>query len=311
MCNYPKYFEKIYQFGTKKLYPIPCHQCLGCKIDRRKMWEMRITSEYIKYRNAFITLTYDEYHVPYNLGSQLPTVKHEDFHKFIDRLRHYTNNLKEMPELCTKNWKYVGVAEYGNLGRPHYHAILLGLDFLTFKKIIHEKWGMGITDCKPVLKGGIRYVLKYMDTAKSGAYADNEFFDTGRERPKMYFSRGIGKDWIISQIENINKYGMAKIGQRLVPIPSYWKNKLFSYCDENIYKQREHQNQYVKDMNQQARALGFDSYENFIREQRKAIETNLEKRNLKEHQPITRLAEEINGKKLPWYSNLLLDYSKK
>lgn len=313
MCNNPRYFDNIYQYGTRKLYPVPCHTCEGCRIDRRTLWERRMTSEFVKYRSAFVTLTYDEYHLPFNKGSRLPTIRHEDFHRYIDNLRHYVKDFLSDKHIafCTKDFKIVGVSEYGSAKlRPHYHFLCFGLDWYVFKRIFQEKWQHGIVDVGPVRSGGIRYILKYMDSFVNGEYALNKYFDIGVEVPKMYFSRGIGKDFFISQIENINKYGCAKVGNRFIPVPAYWKNKLFNYCDKNIYAHEEFRNEYVAKMNVQARSMGFDSYDSLLRYARKSLEKSYEKRLLMKHEPIQFLSKAISDSSLPAGSELLLDYSR-
>lgn len=311
MCNNPKYFRNIVEYGTNKMLPVPCHMCEGCRIDRISMWQRRIESEYVKYRCAFVTLTYNDYYLPFTPKSILPTCRMADFRKFVARLHRVVNSIpdSQMPDFCTKDFKIVGVSEYGSkTNRPHYHFLALGLDWLDFKNVIKDCWFQGISDIGPIRRGGIRYILKYMDKQQFGEYSLRQFFDYGLEKPQFYFSRGIGKDWFLSQIENINKYGMAKIGTRLVPIPSYWKNKLFHFCDENIYAHRELRNQYVEQMNNQVRSFGYDSYDDFLRRSRKALEMSYEKRKLKSHVPVSFLSHEISDSALGPFSDLLLNY---
>lgn len=310
MCNYPKYFENIKNPWTGKLYPVPCHHCEGCRVDRRTMWQQRITSEYVKYRCSFITLTYDEYHVNYNKGAVYPTVKNADFGKFIDRLRHRVKRIPVLPKFCTYDWKFVAVSEYGDshTQRPHFHALLLGLDWLYFKNLIKDCWPCGISDIGPIKKGGIGYVLKYMDKEVNGPLAHEKYTDFGRDIPKMMFSPGIGKDWFLSQIKNINKYGCAKVGQRLIPIPAYWKNKLFNYCDTNIYNIIKRQNDYVEEMDATFRSLGYDSYDGYLRSARKNIERSYEIKKAQKHIASNHLSNEIPSFPLPPLADLFLNY---
>lgn len=311
MCNCPKYFKNIKQYGIEKKIPIPCHYCEGCRIDRRKLWEFRITSEFVKYRCAFVTLTYDDYHLPFNEGALLPTVRHKDLTSFLDRLKHRVKLLPDngFPEFCTKEYKHVFVSEYGSeRKRPHYHGIFLGLDWLYFKSLIQDCWYGGLVDVKPVKRGGIRYILKYMDTVQNGESALRDYFDKGLEVPKFSFSRGIGKDFFLSQVDNINKYGCAKIGNRFVPIPSYWKNKLYTFCDNNIQSNRDFREKYLKQLDLTYRSFGYDSYEDFLRGQRKALEMSYEKQLLNKHLPSAFFSRDISDKRLPPESSLLLDY---
>lgn len=308
MCNNPRYFKNIYNPKNGKLYPVPCRHCSGCRIDRRKLWEMRITSEFVKYRCAFVTFTYDDYHLPYNAGSFFPTVRNDDFCRFIDRLRHYTNKIN-MPEFCTNQWKFVACSEYGSkTKRPHFHAIFLGLDWLYFKSLFERFWHNGLVDVGPVFAGGIRYVLKYMDKQQYGEYAHKQYTDYGLEIPRMFFSKGIGKDFLISQKDNINNLGFAKIGNRFVPVPSYWKNKLTVWNEDIIDKRQKISDSYVSFMNRQAVSLGYPSYEDLIQEQRKAIELANERKSLNQHLPIERFSDDILPLHNP-FSDLQLNYT--
>lgn len=110
-------------------YPVsaPCNKCIGCLSDKRKMWSYRIKEE-IKScdRSLFITLTYDNEHLPKNDKGQ-PIVYRKDVTNFIKRLR------KRVSKYL--NVRYFGCAEYGDaFKRPHYHLIL----FISYKKEFYE-----------------------------------------------------------------------------------------------------------------------------------------------------------------------------
>lgn len=94
---------------------IPCGQCLACRLDYSKNWATRCYGESLYHdNNYFITLTYDDDHVPYGSINNY-TLKKEDFQKFIKALRNYG----------FKDLRYFGCGEYGDdTHRPHYHVIL-------------------------------------------------------------------------------------------------------------------------------------------------------------------------------------------
>ena len=133
--------------GYEKM-EVGCGYCLGCRVDYRRMWAMRIAHEASLYEynggNSFITLTYrdklgcsveqlkNEWHVP-NDWSLHP----EHVTKFLKRLRKHFNDVRV---------RYYYVGEYGRkcqhgielervgcplcvVGRPHYHMCLFGLSF--------------------------------------------------------------------------------------------------------------------------------------------------------------------------------------
>ncbi len=94
---------------------IACGQCRGCRLERSRQWAVRCMHEAQMHpRNSFITLTYDDEHLPPTGGLVL-----EHWQKFVRSFR--KGGYK---------FRYYHCGEYGDEhGRPHYHAILFGLDF--------------------------------------------------------------------------------------------------------------------------------------------------------------------------------------
>lgn len=139
---------------------VPCGQCIGCRLERSKMWATRCVFESEMHdENCFITLTYDDQHLPSDGSVNL---KH--FQLFMKRLRKkmvsYINRGKAYANKYPYGHKigYFMCAEYGELcgysnialdicksltlqkkipvhkhqpviGRPHYHACLFNCAF--------------------------------------------------------------------------------------------------------------------------------------------------------------------------------------
>ena len=82
---------------------VACGSCLGCRLDRARMWAARIVHESSLYDdqcgNSFITLTYDDDHLPEDEG-----LRKSDFQKFMKRLR------KAMPQKI----RFFMCGEYGD-----------------------------------------------------------------------------------------------------------------------------------------------------------------------------------------------------
>lgn len=107
---------------------IPCGKCQGCLIDKSRDWANRLLLEMQYHRSAyFVTLTYDEDHVPRSYypdpetGEAQPslTLSKRDFQLFMKRLR------KRHVSLI----RFFACGEYGpQTFRPHYHAIIFGLE---------------------------------------------------------------------------------------------------------------------------------------------------------------------------------------
>lgn len=307
MCNCPRYFPDIKDPFTGRLYPVPCHVCQGCRIDRISMWFNRCSYEYIQQPCCFVTLTYSDYFVKYKKGSLLPTICHEDWSKFVQTLKRRFSAID--PELY-RGIRFVACSEYGDkTQRPHFHGILFGIH-PSFVDVVKSSWPFGLVDVGAVRKGGIRYVLKYMSKMQVGERNKAEFFDLHREAPHMYFSNGLGSGYFVAHAGEIARYGAIKIGNRFVPVPPYWKNKLFSFTLDNILEVRRRCDEYQNSMDSQARALGFDCYDTYLRTARKVLESVYEQKSLKSGYGHTSFSRFIPDIKLPSDSFIFLDFLK-
>lgn len=94
---------------------IPCGQCIGCRLEYSRQWAMRCVHEASLYEhNSFITLTYNDAHLPSHAS-----LRYRDLQLFFKRAR------KRLGK-----FRYFAAGEYGEESlRPHYHAIIFGIDF--------------------------------------------------------------------------------------------------------------------------------------------------------------------------------------
>jgi len=138
------YNEKAFNDEILKSSPmgppvqIPCGQCIGCRLAYSRQWANRCMLE-LEYHDSayFVTLTYDEAHVPKHYypdpetGEALPSMSlcKRDFQLFMKRLR------KAFPD---DKIRFFAAGEYGTKTfRPHYHAIIFGLhldDLVYYKR---------------------------------------------------------------------------------------------------------------------------------------------------------------------------------
>lgn len=114
----------------KTSWPLQCGKCTGCRTENARQWALRIKHEAsLHQNNSFITLTYNEEHLPEN-GTLV--LKH--FQDFMKRLR---------KKLSPKIIRFYHCGEYGTRGtkRPHYHAIIFNHQFKNLIPIVgkHEK----------------------------------------------------------------------------------------------------------------------------------------------------------------------------
>lgn len=115
---------------------LPCGKCIGCRIERSRQWATRMMLELRYHEKAcFITLTYNDDNLPMKTyinqhGEQKIsyTLEKKAYQDFMKRLRrHYE------PEKI----RFFACGEYGSqTRRPHYHAILFGVDFAEDRKVL-------------------------------------------------------------------------------------------------------------------------------------------------------------------------------
>jgi hypothetical protein len=116
MCLFPVRATRQ-EFGRPKPDPegdmhLPCGKCFECKNLRASDWALRASHEIASHNHScFITLTYDDEHLPSHL------VVKEYFQKFMKSIR----------QICPNKLKLMVSHEYGGKsGRPHHHAIIFG-----------------------------------------------------------------------------------------------------------------------------------------------------------------------------------------
>lgn len=203
-----------------KYADVPCSRCGFCLSNRRKAWSFRLQREMYENVSArFITLTYDNDNLPIAEGVDTDTgeclylavLKKEDVQKFIKRLRYHQGKVTD------NKIKYYCVGEYGSrTKRPHYHALIFGVD----KRVdFGECWKMGNVDVGDVTLDSIDYVTKYV--------VNKSEYKNYVVPPFSLISNGIG----ISHLEkNFERYqgeevvrGARGYNQKM---PRYYKDKL-------------------------------------------------------------------------------------
>lgn len=186
---------------------LPCGQCIGCRLERSRQWATRIMFESQMHKhNCFITLTYSNDFLP-----NPPSLRYSDFQAFMKRLRKYFEPTKVRFYMC---------GEYGdNNFRPHYHAILFGVDFAD--RYLHSRtsagynidrsatlerlWPFGYSSIADVTFESAAYVARYVMKKVTGDLAEDHYAyvcpSTGEvsqlvpEFNRMSLRPGIGATW--------------------------------------------------------------------------------------------------------------------
>lgn len=212
------------RYGSENIIVLPCGHCFNCKTARAKSWAYRCVLEASLYPdNAFITLTYDNKHLP---KDKKLSKKH--FRLFIKRLR-----------VLYPGIRYFACGEYGpQTLRPHYHAIVFnwfpkdaqaigpgeygGYRYLS--KELDKIWANGSTELGDVSLASAGYVARY--TLKKLGSNTGEFIT-------MSLRPGIGFRYFQEHIYDI--YDTDKIyfnfGKNKAVTPFRYFDKLFNEID--------------------------------------------------------------------------------
>lgn len=236
-CLKPHYLDK-------KKMTVPCGKCFICRLRRSAEWTMRIRHEWQMndWNGMFVTLTYDEEHLPRTMWEVTSfnkpfekywsikpikdgfgTIRKKDLQLFNKRLRRLLDVRQNK-----KHYKYYSCGEYGeNRNRAHYHCLLIGLDATNVqdRKAVRDAWKSGITDIRIITDERLNYTTDYL--MKKVSSRNERFlygFYTGREREFQLQSKGIGKKYIDKVREQIEKNGKINYKGKLVSPPRYyWK----------------------------------------------------------------------------------------
>lgn len=157
-------FNPLNAMNSTSPLEVPCNNCVGCKLEYARQWSIRIMHEKRFYdQTSFITLTYDDRHVPENYGLSV-----RELQLFFKKLRKY---------LEPKKIRYFACGEYGDVnGRPHYHAIIFNHDWIDKKFVersgsgeeiftseaLQRVWGNGIVSTQDVTHKSANYVARYV-----------------------------------------------------------------------------------------------------------------------------------------------------
>lgn len=226
---------------------VPCGNCVACRLEYSKDWanRMLLEAQYHE-RNSFITLTYDEQHVPITeytndegVTDLSMTLVHADFTSFMKRLR------RRLEYDFDVHIRFYACGEYGShTFRPHYHAIIFGWDFpdrnvyqqtvsgkLCTSRLLQECWSYGFTTVSDMSWETCAYVARYC--MKKVGRDMKEFYDTFALEPEfVVMSRmpGIGFQWYEDhKQDNFYKYdaidlATPKKGYHFRP-PRYYDRK--------------------------------------------------------------------------------------
>lgn len=211
----------VFKEGQVRGYTVPCGQCISCRLNYAKFWSIRMMQEFKHHDKAcFATLTYDDDNLPMRLlpcgECVFPLVK-SDLQKFWKLLRKY------------RKVRYFACGEYGDrFGRPHYHAIIYGVD-PSESALIEKCWHRGQIKLGTVTPDSCNYVAKYMVKKLKGSSLDEKLAvdpDYVPEFVLMSRRPGIGAELTPQMEQFLRQCGFVYRKGKRSSIPRYYKDKL-------------------------------------------------------------------------------------
>lgn len=187
----------------------PCGHCLNCRIQYSSMWSDRLMHELSKYDIndcSFVTLTYDDEH--FGDSNELSV---RDAQLFMKRLRKV---------YLPKKIKFFLCGEYGDTTlRKHFHAILFGVPY-SDSKVVESIWKNGFVKSGIVTRDSCRYVTDYILKKYNGKKALDTYH--GMQPPFRLMSKGLGKDWFLSNIDSLVRDYCYFVNGKKKLLPRYY-----------------------------------------------------------------------------------------
>lgn len=206
-------------------FDAPCGKCAACKQKRKSEWLARLIMEFKNSDSAFfITLTYDDEHIPVEknekTGEMYHPVSKRDIQLFMKRLR------KSLPYPI----RFYLISEYGpSYLRPHYHGIIFNLDLNHVSKI-SESWRNGFVRVDPVTHGRIAYCTSYCFDDMELPYGYQKNFMLCSRRPAIGGLQCFTPA-LIDFIRTDGTYTLPLSSGNITykySLPCYHRNKIFS-----------------------------------------------------------------------------------
>lgn len=229
---------------------IPCGICIGCRSQHAAQWGDRCEHEATLYENnIFITLTFDDEHLPQDNYLDTQTLQ-----KWIKRLR---KDVHTHPDRYTSNprsnIRYFASGEYGEQNaRPHYHAIIFNLDLpdrykvggtenkrlLYASETLAKTWPDGAARFGQATGAAANYIAQY--NLKKQGQGNHDIDGVYRPKPFLLMSRkpAIGTKWLEQYRNDLRKGYLTKDG-KIKGIPRAYLKRLKA-IDPQLYEQIQH-----------------------------------------------------------------------
>lgn len=257
MCLYPKIFKNRKYTKTKKnggnippvldkrteLVPIGCGDCIECRKQKARGWQVRLLEDIKKHRNGvFVTFTFSNQSIAEIVGEIQRKHELEETHApegyELDNaiakyaLRHFCENWRYHHGKTLRHWC---VTELGHQGTEniHLHGIVWPTtnkpEVKDLVKEVREMWGRTYGFCwtgNYVNGATVNYIIKYV-TKKDDQH---KLF-----KSRILTSPGIGANYMertdwknnVYKGENTVETYRSSTGHKIA-MPAYYRNKIYT-----------------------------------------------------------------------------------
>lgn len=234
-----------------KGFNLPCGQCIGCRLKYSQEWAIRLMHEKQMHdESCFLTLTMSP---EYMESRENPwSLDKTEFQRFMKRLR----------KRYGKKVRYFHCGEYGEKNsRPHYHAIIFGMDFedkelfqvrdeirLYTSETLAKLWPYGFSTIGEVSMESCAYVARYVTKKYKGKDAEKHYVRwdpvTGEGVPiepeyaTMSRKPGIGNEWLKKYKADVYPHDYVVVNKHEIRPPRYYDSLLSEEELEKIKEKR-------------------------------------------------------------------------
>lgn len=203
---------------------VKCGKCWECRKEYRLQWRFRLEYENkISFSSYFVTLTYDNEHIPYDENGIMCFNKHH-LKMFWKKLRRKTK--KRFGD--DHKISYWIVSEFGGKTlRPHYHAIIYNCSYYD----ISDSWSYGDNvDIGTVTAKSINYCTAYMD---------GKVFNSNYTEPEYSMkSNGLGMDYLTPSMIKYHRdneiYHLVLDDGTCVAMPKIYRERIWNELERSL-----------------------------------------------------------------------------
>ena len=273
---------------------LPCGRCIGCRLEYSRRWADRLMLERGYHNRAcFITLTYDpkeearlqKLGVDPDTGELINSLSlcKRDFQLFMKRLRKHFDHVQI---------RFFACGEYGpKTLRPHYHAILFGVDFAEDVYSLKQKgpcgdqyfssptleklWPYGFVSIGECSYESCAYVARYVTKKYKGEAA--EFYSARNiEEPFCLMSRkpGIASQYYEDHAEELLDKNQISIatdrGAKNIQVPKFYDSRFeLDFPEQYVIMKERRKEAAINAMDRKLSLTDLDMFEYLENEERK------------------------------------------